>query len=121
MRFHREVTMPDMQRLVREPLEEKIETVRTELRSEMLNGFDATYKRVGIMETETALMRGTLRDLERQLGAIRERLGGIEGRLSRVDEKLDRFALRSEVAEIKEELDTIQQRIGEIETLLNGH
>lgn len=121
MRFHREVAIPDMQHLVREPLEEKIEAVRMELRSEMLNGFDAGYKRVGIVETEMTLMRGAVRDLERQVAAIEERMAGIQSRLTHVDEKLDRFALGSEVAEIKDQLDTIQHRIAEIETLLNEH
>ncbi|HEY2322776.1 MAG TPA: hypothetical protein VGJ82_07920 [Thermoanaerobaculia bacterium] len=119
MRFHREVAIPDMQHLVREPLEEKIESVRTELRSEMLGGFDATYKRVGIMETEMTLMRGALRDLERQVATISDRVAAIQGSLKGVDEKLDHFALRSEVAELKEQLHSIQQRVDEIETLLN--
>ena len=121
LRFHREVAVPDMQHLVREPLEEKIEATRAELRSEMLSGFDAGYKRIGIMETEMVLMRGAVRDLERQLAAMNDRTVAIESRLKRADEKLDRFALRSEVAEIKEQLDTIQHRITEIETLLNEH
>ena len=56
MRFHREVTIPDMHHLIRVPLEEKIESTRSQLRNEMLTGFDAVYKRFDRIETETVMM-----------------------------------------------------------------
>jgi chromosome segregation ATPase len=121
MRFHREVTIPDMQRLVREPLEDKIEALRTDLRSEMLSGFDGVYKKIGILETEMVLMRGAVRDLEKEVAGLNNRLTAVESRLTSIEEKVDRLALRSEVAELKEQVETIQQRIAEIETLLNEH
>ena len=116
MRFHREIIVPE----IRDPLQEQIRATE-KLRNEMLTGFDGVYKKIGILETEMALMRGAVRDLERQVAGLTDRIAAVEGRLTRVEEKLDRFALRSEVAELREQLETLQQRIAEIESLLNEH
>jgi hypothetical protein len=49
-RFHREVVLPDIERIVGERLDAKI----TPLREEMLANFDAIYKRFDRLESEYA-------------------------------------------------------------------
>jgi predicted nucleic acid-binding Zn-ribbon protein len=117
LRFHREVAIPDMQRLINESLEQELRAFR----DETLTGFDTVYKRLGILETEMVLMRGAVRDLEKEVAGLKGQMASVEDRLSRIDEKVDHLALGSEMAEIKEEVELIQQRMTQLETLLNEH
>ncbi len=52
MRFHREVVAPEFQQL--------LDAQKTELRNEMLTGFDAVYKRFDRLETEMVMLRGAV-------------------------------------------------------------
>jgi ubiquinone biosynthesis protein UbiJ len=113
LRYHRDVFAPELQ--------QRLDEQTTALRSEMLSGFDGIYKRIGILETEMVLMRGAVRDLEKEVAGLKHQMASVEARLARIEEKVDHLALASEVAELKEQVEMIQQRITELETLLNEH
>ena len=53
MRFHREVVMPDVERIVGERISESVGT----LRNEMFTNFDAVYKRFDRLESEFEEMK----------------------------------------------------------------
>ena len=48
MRFHREVVLPDVERIVAQRIDERVGP----LRNEMLTGFDRIYKRFDRLESE---------------------------------------------------------------------
>jgi predicted nucleic acid-binding Zn-ribbon protein len=106
MRYHREVMAPE--------LDQRFGEQMRGLRKEAQNDLDGIYKNFDIIRTEVTLLRGAVREAERRLTAV-------EARLDAIDKKLDGFALRSELNELREQSEAIQQRIAEIESLLNEH
>ena len=95
-RFHREVVIPDMERLIDDRF--------TPLRDEMLSGFDAVYKRLDRLESEYQSLRAAVQRLE-------------DG-LTVVGQKIDKMALRSELVELKSRVALLEQKIAEIEANL---
>ena len=106
MQYHREVMAPELQ--------QRLDEQTRVLRNQALTDLDGIYKNFDTLRTEVTLLRGAVRELEQGVAGVKERLDAI-------DKKLDRFALRDELNELKERADTIQQRIAEIESLLNEH
>lgn len=96
-RFHREVVLPDIERVVDERLDARI----TPLRDEMLSNFDAIYKKLDRLEDEYQSLKAGLQR--------------IEVRLSALEQKLDRVAVRSELLDLKERVVLLEKRIAEIE------
>lgn len=94
--FHREVVLPDIERIV----DAKI----TPLREEMLANFDAVFKRLDRLDSEYAALSAAVQRLEE--------------RMSTIDQKLDKMALRSEVVELKERVLALEKRIEELEAEL---
>ncbi len=95
-RFHREVVVPDIERIV----DAKI----TPLREEMLANFDAVFK--------------TLDRLESEYHALTAAVKRLEDRMAAVEQKIDKLALRSELVELKERVQALEQRIAELEAQL---
>ena len=60
MRFHREVALPDIERLIDERLTLRIEP----LRNEMLTNFDAVYHRFDRLESEVVSLNSAGRRIE---------------------------------------------------------
>ncbi len=95
-RFHREVVVPDLERVVDARI--------APLREEMLANFEAVFKRLDRLESEyTALSAAVAR---------------IEKRVAAVEQKIDKLALRSELLELKERVQALEQKIAEIEAQL---
>lgn len=92
-RFHREVVLPDMQRLVGD--------LRDEMNARFTAHLDAIYQRFDRLETEYQML---LAGLKR-----------VEERLDRVELRLDKVALRSELLELKARVDGLQEQIHVLE------
>jgi predicted nucleic acid-binding Zn-ribbon protein len=103
--FHREVLLPDMQRLLVESEQ------RIQLRMDAQ--LDAIYQRFDRLETEYHMLVAGLKRVE-------ERLDRVESRLSAVEQKLERVALRSEVEELKARVDTLQAQVRALEERLSA-
>lgn len=102
-RFHREVVVPDIERIV---------DVRiAPLRDEMLANFDAVFKRLDRLESEYQALTAALRRVE-------ERMAAIEQRMTALEEKVEKLALRSELVELKERVHVLEHRIAELEAQL---
>lgn len=99
-RFHREVVVPDIERIVDERI--------APLRREMLDGFGHIYAQLDRLETEYQALKAGVRRLE-------EKVESLEKRVASIETKLDRMALRSELMELKERVLEIEHRIAQLE------
>ncbi len=109
-RFHREVALPDMER-IGERIESRLDAKISSLRNEMLSNFDAVFQRLDRLESEYAALKAAVERLE-------VRVERLEQRMTAVEQKLDRMALRSELLDLKERVAQLEQRIAEIEASL---
>ena len=69
MRFHREVVLPDIERIVDDRLDKRVGA----LRHEMLTNFDAVYKRFDRLETEFDEMNAAMIRIEGRVAALEEK------------------------------------------------
>ncbi len=99
-RFHREVVVPDIERIVDARLDAKI----SPLHEEMLANFDAVFQRLDRLESEYQALTAAVRR--------------VEERMTAVEQKLDKMALRAELVELKERVLALEQRISELEAQL---
>ncbi len=121
--FHREVLLPDIQRIVTES--------EGRLRDEMHGLFDGLAHRLERLETEYHMLVAGVRRIEerldrveQRLDGVEQRLDGVEQRLDKVDERLDRMeqrmALRTEVQDLKSRVAALESQIRELESRLDG-
>jgi predicted nucleic acid-binding Zn-ribbon protein len=96
--LHREVLLPDMQRLVAESEQ------RIQLRLDA--HLDAIYQRFDRLETEYQMLVAGLKR--------------VEERLDRMEQKLDKAALRTELLELKARVDGLQEQIRALEERLSA-
>jgi predicted nuclease with TOPRIM domain len=77
-RFHREVVIPDMQRMI------------GEVRSEVLSHFDTLYKRLDRLESEYQALRAAVIRIEEKLDrtALRSELLELKARVATLEEKI---------------------------------
>lgn len=95
-RFHRDVLLPDVTRLIQES--------EGRLRDEMHSIFDGISHRLDRLETEyQMLVAGVKR---------------IEERLDRLEQRMDRFALRSEIEDLRSRVKVLETRLAELDSEL---
>jgi predicted nucleic acid-binding Zn-ribbon protein len=104
-RFHRELVLPDLERVVG--------AAEQRLRDEMHSLFDSLAHRMGRLETEFEM-------LKLGFGRLEGRMDGVEGRLARIEEKVDRFALKSDLDTLKSRVADLQQQIQALEARLES-
>lgn len=101
-KFHRDIVVPDIERIVGNA----VEGAERRLRDEMQIGFDALAQRLDGLETEYHMLVAGLKR--------------VEERLDRVEQKLDKMALRSELLELKTRVDGLQEQVRTFEARLDG-
>ena len=106
-KFHREIVVPDIERIVGNV----VEGAERRLRDEMQTGFDALAQRLDRLEIEYHMLVAGMKRVE-------ERLDKVEKRLDAVEQRLDKMALRSELLELKTRVDGLQEQIHVLETRL---
>ncbi len=111
-RFHREMVVPDIQRIV--------EGSERRLRDEMHAGFDALAQRLEKLETEFPMLVSGIKRVEERLDALEDRIGSVERRLDGIDKKLEKMALKSELADLKARVDGLQEQIRTLEERLSA-
>jgi len=131
-RFHREVILPDVERVVGALFEQRLLP-----RLDAIDAhFDTIYQRFDHLETEYEAIKAGLGRVEERLDRVEHRLDGLEAqhgdliaavrrldeRLSRVEKRLDElldaqreYTLRSEVQELRQQLHGLQARVDAIE------
>jgi len=95
-KFHREVVLPDIQRIVGES--------EQRLRNEIRNAFDTLAQRLDRLETEYQMLVAGLKR--------------VEERLDRIEQRLDRVALKTEVQDLKARVEALERKIAEIDAEL---
>jgi predicted nucleic acid-binding Zn-ribbon protein len=115
-RFHREVVLPDIQRVV----SDAVEASERRLRDEMQTGFDALAQRLDKLETEYHMLVVGLKRVEERLDRVEGRLDEVEQRLGAVEQKLEKLALRSELDELKTRVEGLQTQIRILEERLDA-
>ena len=99
-KFHREVVLPDIERIVGNA----VEGSERRLRDEMHTLFDALAHQVQELRTEYHMLVAGLKR--------------VEERLDRIDQRLDKMALRSELLELKGRVNALQDQVRAIEARL---
>ena len=95
-KFHREVIVPDIQRIVGDA----VSASEARLRSEMQGFRDSILKNLADLETESAAIKIGLKRVE-------DRLDRVEDRLGRVEQRMDKLELGMD--EIEQRMDTLGQ------------
>ena len=104
VRFHREVIAPDFN----DVLDQRLNALRTELRSDFYGALDAFGKRLERVETELIAVTAGLKRVEQRVSALEERAASME-------QKLEALTLRSEVVELRSHIAQLEQRIAQLE------
>ena len=104
-RFHREIVLPDMERVI----DERITASETRQNAH----FDAIYARFKTIEIEYHLLLSAVREVE-------ERLGLVERCLDRVEQKLTKQDAQAELATLKARVDALQLQIRQLEDRLGA-
>jgi predicted nucleic acid-binding Zn-ribbon protein len=115
-RFHHDVLLPDVKRIVGEA----VEAFEQRLRDEMQAGFDALAKRLDKLEVEYHMVVSGLKRIEERLDRVEGRLDGVEQRLTTLEHKLEKAALRSELQELKARVDGLQDQVRTLEARLDA-
>lgn len=97
-RFHREIVLPDITRIVGEAV--------GALEGRMNAHFDEIYKRFERLETEYHMLVAGLKR--------------VEERLDRVEQRLDKMALKSELLALKARVDDLQGQVRQLEERLSA-
>jgi predicted nuclease with TOPRIM domain len=97
-RFHREIVLPDIERIVG--------ATEQRLRNEMQTGFDALAQRLEKLEIEYHMLVAGLKRVEERLDAVEKRL--------------DRMALKSDLLDLKARVDGLQEQVRSLEERLSA-
>jgi chromosome segregation ATPase len=127
--FHREVILPDVQRIV--------DDAYGKLRNEMYTQFDGVYMRFDRMESEYYALKSWMSRLderlariesevqslnarmgrvETELQAVKSNLVALEMRVTDIENKIDRLATETELVEIRQQIVLLNGRIAALET-----
>ena len=96
-KFHREIVVPDIERIVG--------ATERRLRDEMHTLFDALAHQILELKTEYHMLVAGLKR--------------VEERLNQVEQKLDKMALRSELVELRTRVDDLQEQVRTLEARLD--
>ena len=99
-KFHREVLLPDVKRVVAEA----VEASERRLRDEMHTLFDS--------------LAGELKDLRELYSMLNVALKRVEERMERLEHRMDKMVLRSELLELKARVDGLQEQVRTLEARL---
>ena len=95
-KFHRDIVLPDIERIV--------SASEQRLRNEMRTLFDSLSRQIEDLRTEYHMLVAGLKR--------------VEERLERLEQPMDKVALRSELLELKARVDSLQGQVRTIEARL---
>jgi chromosome segregation ATPase len=117
-RYHREVFLPDFQRILDEAVEKSAKWSRKE-KSEYYGLKSWTSyldDRLARVETEVRSTNSDTVRVESELQFIKSHLRALEFRIADIDKEIDRLATDSELVEIRKDAVNLNDRIAALET-----
>lgn len=119
-RFHREVFLPDFQRVLDEAVEKSARSLLRKEKSEYygLKSW-ASYldERLARIETEVQSMNGgDVAHVESELQFVQSHLRALEMLVEDIEKKTERLATESELVEIRQRIAVLNERIAVLET-----
>lgn len=117
MQFHREIAVPDMQRMI-----DKQSEVMNARFDQVYSLFDGVYTRFDRLESEMVALKGGLVRLEARLSDVESRLTNVESRLANVESRLEN--VESRLSSVESDLQFVKNQIGQFErwrTALEAH
>ncbi|HEX7150004.1 MAG TPA: hypothetical protein VF618_00850 [Thermoanaerobaculia bacterium] len=113
-RFHREVVLPDIERVVEERIEGRIASFERN----MYGHFDNVYSRLDKLDTESVAIKAGLQRLEERIVSVEARVVSLEARIARIEQKLDtletKVVLRAELEELKQHIHELEERLASL-------
>jgi chromosome segregation ATPase len=104
-KFHRDVIVPDIQRIVGDA----VSASEGRLRNEMQGFHDSILKKLGDLETESAAIKIGLKRVEERLDLVETRLGRVEDRLEKIEARLDLRRLDERLSRVEKRIDEITE------------
>jgi len=98
-RYHREMILPDVQRIVEDAIEKSVRP----LRSEMYSQFDGLYAHFNRLESEYYALKSWMSRIDERLTRIESEVQSLNERTSRVESKVESLNERMGVVESKAE------------------
>lgn len=119
-RFHREVFVPDLERIIDERFEQRL----TPFIRETNANFDAVFERLDRLDDEMVALRAAVTHLEARMDGVEARLTVIERDLAALKTRVERLdehmtAHAAEMSEQREELTNIKKRVAALERKLS--
>jgi predicted nucleic acid-binding Zn-ribbon protein len=118
-RFHREVFLPDFQRILDDAVEKSARSLRKEKSEYYGLKSWASYldERLARVETEVQSMNGAdIAYVESELQFVRSHLRALEMLVTDIEKKIERLATESELIEIRQQIVKLNDRISALET-----
>jgi chromosome segregation ATPase len=118
-RFHREVFLPDFQRILDNAIEKSAWSLRREKSEYYGLKSRASYldERLARIETEVQSMNGgDVAHVESELQFVKSHLRALEMLVDDIQKKIDRLATEFELAEIRQRIAILKDRIAVLET-----
>ena len=109
MQFHREIALPDMQRMIDKQTE--VMNVRFD---QVYTLFDGVFGKFDRLESELVALKGGLARLEARMSDVETRLTDVEARLTNVESRLS--SVESELQLVKNELARFERWRSDLET-----
>jgi len=115
-RYHREVMLPDVQRLVDDAIDKSVGP----LRNDMLSHFDDMYRRFDRLESEYYALRSWMGRIDEKLARVESEVQSLNTRMGSVESEVQSLNTRmasveSELQFVKSHLIALELRITEVE------
>jgi chromosome segregation ATPase len=117
-RFHREVFLPDFQRILDEAIEKSAKWSRKEKSDYrgLKSWVDYLDERLARVETEVQSTNGDIAHAESELKFVKSHLRALEFLVADIKKKVDRLTTDSELLEIRQRAAILNERIIMLET-----
>jgi chromosome segregation ATPase len=117
-RFHREVFLPDFQRILDEAIEKSARSSRKEKSDYrgLKSWIDYLDERLARVATEVQSTNGDMARAESELKFVKSHLRALEFSVADIEKKVDRLTTESELVEIRQRAAILNERVITLET-----
>ncbi|MEA2416822.1 MAG: hypothetical protein QOI58_3479 [Thermoanaerobaculia bacterium] len=117
-RFHREVFLPDFQRIVDEAIAKSVGSLHGE-KSEyyaLRSWISRIDERLSRVECDIQSLNADMSRVETELQFVKSHLIALDMRVTDVEKRIDRLATETELVEIRQQIVIMNERVAALET-----